>query len=528
MSNPRSHHIKELLLPCLGFSVAAGFLSAVTATLFTFAAEKVIHVSNHLHEKAETNLLWILVFILGSAAIGLIASFLLSLSRTCRGGGIPTSVAAIKGMVSFNWLASIFLLPFSALLTFFCGLPLGTEGPCVQMGTAIGDGVIHCAGGKKRRGWRRYVMTGGASAGFAIATGAPVSAIIFSVEEIHKRLSPILLTVASISVVTSQLTARLLSSLGFGSTDLFVIAAMPAISRGFVLAPLIIGLVCGLSSIFFTRFYHFANAMMRKLLKKLSIRLVLPILFACVSAVGFLIAGSLGTGHSLVDTLLFSRAPWYMLILIFLIRAVFMTLSNTSGVTGGTFLPTLSFGAILGSLCAEVMILLGVMEPEHYTLAVVLGITAFLGATIRIPITACVFAIEAIGGVNNVLPLILATTVAMLTVELSGLEDFTDTLIEAKLHSLKEGKTSTVIEVPLKVTSDAFVIGKEMKDILWPISCVVLSIERANAVHGTTEILEGDVIKVHYETYDPVGTAEELSHLVGTQPEEIRERMLVK
>ena len=135
---------------------------------------------------------------------------------------------------------------------------------------------------------------------------------------------------------------------------------------------------------------------------------------------------------------------------------------------------------------------------------------------------------EAMGGMNNVLPLIIATTVAMLTVEISGLEDFTDTLIEARLHSFKEGKASTVIEVPLRVSADAFVIGKEMRDILWPISCVVLSLERANAVHETTQIFEGDVITVHYETDDPAGTAEELRHLVGPQSDEIHQIMCPK
>ena len=37
---------------------------------------------------------------------------------------------------------TVFILPFSALLTFLCGIPLGTEGPAVQMGTAVGKGTV--------------------------------------------------------------------------------------------------------------------------------------------------------------------------------------------------------------------------------------------------------------------------------------------------------------------------------------------------------------------------------------------------
>jgi CIC family chloride channel protein len=202
-----------------------------------------------------------------------------------------------------------------------------------------------------------------------------------------------------------------------------------------------------------------------------------------------------------------------------------MSVSNSSGVTGGVFLPTLAFGAMVGSLCGEAMIALGWIGTEHYTLMVVLGITAFLGSVSRIPVTACVFAIEAMGGIENIIHIIIVSSIALLTVEISGLDDFTDTLIEAKLKSITKGKKRAVIEVPLKVGADAFVIGKEVKDILWPHSCLVISFEHSNLVRGTSQILEGDVVTMYYETYDPQSTADELEILVGKQDEETRRIM---
>ena len=173
MKKLSAHHITNFLIPCLFFSVAAGFLSAVITTLFKMAAEQVIHLSGSVRATVYADAKLLVLLVLGCAAIGFVASVILTYSRTCRGGGIPTSVAAIKGMISFKWLASILLLPISALLTFLCGLPLGTEGPCVQIGTAVGDGIVSSVAGKsKHRGWRRYIMTGGASAGFSVATGA--------------------------------------------------------------------------------------------------------------------------------------------------------------------------------------------------------------------------------------------------------------------------------------------------------------------------------------------------------------------
>ena len=524
MHNRLYDHIKNLLLPCVGLSTITGVLSALFVTAFKLAAEVVIHFSTEIYSTVRANPKLVPFLILGAALLGLAVGFILTNSRSCRGGGIPTSVAAVRGIVSFRWYAGVFLLPFSALLTFLGGVPLGTEGPCVQMGTAIGHGVVKYCGSKKQKGWRRYIMTGGASAGFSIATSAPVSAILFSIEELHKRFSPMLLTVASISVLSAQITTHILALFGIGTIGLFDIPHIAAMSPKYLFAPLIIGIICGVCAILYTRFYHFVDNFMHELLKRVSKYVVFPILFVLIAAVGFFMAEALGTGHSLTHHLFEARMVWYMLIVIFLVRTVVMMISNNAGTTGGIFLPTIAFGAIIGALCAEGMIALGWIGDEHYLLMVVLGITAFLGSTSRIPITACVFAIEALSGLHNVLSLIIVSIVALLIVEASEMEDFTDTVIHAKSRAASRGKTATIVEVPLTVKHDSFIIGKEMRDVLWPNDCFVISLDRASR-HHKPGICEGDVITVHYKTYNPEATAEELQILVGEQSPEIEEAM---
>ena len=145
--------------------------------------------------------------------------------------------------------------------------------------------------------------------------------------------------------------------------------------------------------------------------------------------------------------------------------------------------------------------------------------TSFLGATSRIPITACVFAIEALNGANNILPLITSITVAFLIAEMSGVKDFSDTVVETKAHALHKGKKAHSVEVPLTVREGSFVVGKELHDILWPAYCVVLSVDRSHK--HRSKIAVGDVITVYYKTYDPIATAEEFEVLVGDQNENI-------
>ena len=526
MNKYRSHYIKSLLLPCLFFSAITGVVSSVLVMIFKMASHHVVNISESIYESVRATPILLPLLIVGAVVLGLVAGWIITFSHSCRGGGIPTSIAAIRGIVNFNWVKSTFLLPVSALITFLVGVPLGTEGPCVQMGTAIGDGVVQVLGKKKYKGWRRYMMIGGAASGFSLATGSPITAILFSMEELHKTFSPLLFSVASVSVIVSQLVGHLLSDLGFGSIHLFEIGVLEPLPLSRIYAPILVGLLCGVCSILFIKLYNHIDMIAQKVLKHLSMKWKLPILFALVALVGFFFSKILGSGHGLVDLLISenrfnTEMAWYLFIILFLIRVIFMMLSNTIGVTGGIFLPTLAFGAILGSLCARALVALNLIGEEHSVLLVVVGMVAFLGASMRIPLTACVFAIEAFGGFYNILPLLAAVAAAFMLVQVSGLSDFTSTVIKAKTKAIHEGKTPQVIEVPLTVHKGSFVIDKEIRDILWPASCTMLSLERGPNKTGKVGIAEGDILTVHYTTYDPAATANEFEVLVGDQCTEI-------
>ena len=111
--------------------------------------------------------------------------------------------------------------------------------------------------------------------------------------------------------------------------------------------------------------------------------------------------------------------------------------------------------------------------------------------------------------------------IALLIVEASGLEDLTDKVIDAKLHKVTKGKTPFDVEVSLTVNPNSFVVGKELRDVLWPNSCVVVAFKRAKPSKKYSVISEGDVITVKYVTYDPSATIKELNDLVGEQTEQI-------
>lgn len=522
MRENRSGYIKNLLLPCTLFSALAGIFTAALVFVFKVVSVGVISLSGRLYSFVRGEPVWLGALIVGAALVSVLVWLLLRKDNDCRGGGIPTAVATLRGFTPINWIKSAFLMPISAIMTFFVGVPLGNEGPCVQMGTAIGQGTVKMFGGIKNQAWRRYVMTGGACAGFAAATGAPVTGILFAVEEAHRRFSPMLFMVASISVLVGQVTTEALGALTGFDTSLFSFRVDGSYSLGFLWVPMVVGIICGIVAIFFTKAYRICGGLVRGRLARVPFVVKIVVIFLLTVVIGFFSADSVGSGHALVDVLIEGGGVWYLLILCFAIRAVMMMLANNSGITGGLFVPTLTFGAIIGALIGMALLRLGLIDAAQYEITVVIGMVAFMASASRTPITAVVFAAEALCGFAYVLPVAIGVAVAYVIIEVEGITAFNDTVIESKTDAAHKGKKAVIYDVYLTVQPKAFAVEKEIRDILWPPTCVVLGVEKNVNAMTHVGIAEGDVIHVHYLSFTPHETFEELEHIVGRQSDDVR------
>ncbi len=521
MRNDRSNYLKALAVPCVGYSMLAGALTAVLVYVFKLAAQKIIALSALAYAYVREKPVFLPILVCAALLIGLLAVLVLKWAPDCKGGGIPTVVSALRGLIPFKWIKCALVLPISALLSFLCGVPLGNEGPCVQMGAALGEGTVRIFG-KNSQAWRRYIMTGAACAGFAVATGAPVAGILFAVEEAHRRLSPMIFMTASVSVVTAQSLMLLLCSLSGVNSSMFDFNIMYELPLKYLWAVIPVGIICGICAIFFARVYRACGTLVGEVLEKVPFTIKVCTIFVAVSVAGFFSADLISSGHSLADSLVEHGGVWYVLILAFLVRALLLMLANNVGITGGLFIPTLTFGAILGSLCATLMTSLDILPVEYYSVIVIVGMASFLGASSRIPLTACVFALEALCGASGIFPVTVGVTVSLLIIEIVGVPVFSDAVIESKIERRRKGKTAIIVDVFLTVKAGAFVCDKEIRDILWPPTCTVLSLDRTATVQHGVGLAVGDVLHVHYQTFEPHETFEELEMLVGRQDEDVR------
>lgn len=516
MKKDRLTYLQNILLPCLLFSSLAGILTGLTVFLFRLAAGAVVSLSEEIYAAVRANPILLPALLVGAALVGLLAALILRHAKSCRGGGIPTAVALLRGLIRFPWINSIFVLFPTAMLSFLAGLPLGSEGPCVQMGTAVGSGTVRIFA-KKHQAWERYIMTGGACAGFAAATGAPISGIFFAFEEAHRRFSPMLFMSAAMAILTSTVTTQLLCDFSGIRFTMFAFVADSSLPLSFLWAALPVGILSGLFAILFTKAYHVVGKFVKKTLAAIPFIPKLMLVFVAVAICGFASGELIGSGHHLIAELLSGKGIWYLLLIALAVRTLMLLLSNRAGATGGLFVPSLAFGAIIGALAGDALIAMTVLPAEYRALMVVIGMASFLSASARTPIMALTFAAEALCGFSNILPVAVGVTAAFLIIEAVGVAPFNDTVIESKVEAEHRGKTAQVVETHLKVGAGSFAVGKETRDILWPPACVILSVgkQRAGADYAALEV--GDSLHVRYQTYDPVATAAALASILGEQ-----------
>ena len=513
-------HINNIILPSVAFSAVTGAVTGGLIFVFRVISEQVIHASREIYALAHAKPQFIPLLLLGALALALLVSFTLLYSPHSRGGGIPTAVALMRGLITFHWLRDLIFVFTSALISYLCGIPLGNdEGPAVQIGTAVGSGTSHLLA-RRHPAWERYLMTGGATAGFAAATGAPISAVLFGLEEAHRRISPLLLMSSITSVLCGTGVLELFCRLTGRSAALFHFQINTVLPFSLVWLALPIGILCGIFAYLFAKCTLIFRTVLHRRCKTWHPFFKVAPVFLLVVLVGCVSYNAIGTGHDLIEELLERRVLWYVALALLVIRSVLVILSNDVGATGGLFTPLLVFGALIGSVLAEMMIAAELMDLRYFMLLVVMGMAAFFAASVRTPLTAVVFSIEVLSGFGNIVPILFAVLTAYVIVETIGVTSINEIAMEREIHKEHKGKARKVVDTEVVVKPGAFAIGKEPRDILWPAFCHVLSVRKGSSAKDAYEggvVCEGDILRLNFTTFDAEHTAAELRAIVGEQ-----------
>ncbi len=507
------------VLPAVAFGTLTGILTSIAVNLYKVCAKYVIAWSEQGYHYLSTHLIWIPVILLALIPPAFLMAYIYKRIPNLRGGGIPTTIGILRGIIPFKWLRNLIGILLLSLTSFLIGVPLGNEGPSVQMGTSVGRGTVFCFG-KKHRAWDRFSMTGGACAGFSVATGAPISGIIFAVEEAHQRISPMILMIAATSVMFASLTTEILAPLLGISKSLFPSMQLPTLSVGDVWIPLLIGVVMGLFAVAFLTYYKVIFKFSNKILGRIPHGWRIFAVFALTFAAGLFSFSFISTGHELILELVSGKTALWMLLLLLVVRSTLTLFANSNRVTGGIFLPLMAIGALVSTVVATLLTRFVGLDSSYYTVIIIFGIIACIAGMMKMPLTAIVFAVEALSCYDNVIFVIIAAGVAFVITEIFGAESINDRVLENLAKEINAGKESKFLEGYVTVGNNTFAEGMHIRDIFWPNGTFILSHKHTLPVdkrdkRAVKAIHEGDILHVRCTTFDEKQTREELTAILG-------------
>jgi len=341
------------------------------------------------------------------AGVGLVIAFLvLHVFPGVRGSGVNQTKAAFyiyNGRIPFRTAVGKFV---TAALAIGSGQSLGPEDPSLQIGASLA--WVMGRGMKFSRDKLRLLAPIGAAAGLAAAFNAPISAVLFVIEEVIGRWSAAILGSVVLSAISSVVVVR-----GFlGAQPLFRIPELAGVYPTELLAYAVLGIVGGGAAVVFAKGIEYFRPLL--LAGPRWTQYFQPALAGLmIGLIGYLgVPQVMGAGYEYIDQAMHDHFTWKMLALLAALKILATTLSFVTGTPGGMFAPTIFVGAMLGGS-------VGAVERHFYphltgttgTYALV-GMGVLLAGFMRAPMTSVFMVLEVSGDYSIVIPVILANAIA--------------------------------------------------------------------------------------------------------------------
>ena len=231
----------KLVFEAIGVGIITGFL----IVLYRYALEKagifLTEVYKTLSIKPILILPWIGVLIILGYVVGLMVKH----DPMISGSGIPQVEGVLLRKLDMKWFRVILGKFIGGVLAIGAGLSLGREGPSVQLGAAVGQGVSKVF--KRVKIEEKYLITSGASAGLAAAFNAPLAGVMFSLEEVHKNFSPLVL----LSTLAAALSAVFVARGFFGLKPVFNFENISILPLKYYFYIVLLGIIIGVLGVLF-------------------------------------------------------------------------------------------------------------------------------------------------------------------------------------------------------------------------------------------------------------------------------------
>jgi len=415
----RETHIKEK-----NFILILSFIVGVFAAVASFLLKSTIHLIKYLltesFSRYDVNY-WYLVFpVIGILITSLFVRYIV---KDNISHGITRILYAISQRKSILKLHNIWSSLVGSSITIGFGGSVGAEAPIVLTGAAIGSNL----GNFFKMDQKTLMLLVGCGAAGAIGGifKAPIAGLVFTLEVLMLDMT----LTAIIPLLISSVTATALSYIFSGSEFTFQFTHYESFATHRIPYLILLGIVCGLVSLYFTRGMNRIEGVFRKLKNPYS---KLAIGGSILSLLIFIFPPLYGEGYEIIIKLLngqsesvlnqsfflgLGNSPWVLIVYLALIVffKIFASAATTaSGGVGGIFAPSLFVGCLTGFVVAKVLNVFGIHIPlENFALA---GMSGLMSGVMHAPLTGIFLIAELTGGYNLFMTLMIVSTVSYLTI----------------------------------------------------------------------------------------------------------------
>ncbi len=323
-----------------------------------------------------------------------------------RGSGVPQTKAALfagQGRITLRTVLGKF---FCTSATLASGIPLGREGPSVQVGAGIASVLGRFLGLSPEK--VKALLPVGAAAAIAAAFNTPLAAVLFALEEIVGDLHAPVLG----SVVLASATSCAVLRLMLGNSPLFKVPQYPLVHPAEFIGYAVLGIAGGLVSVAFTKLLLGMRARFLRFPRKTA--WLQPVAGGLlVGVLGWFVPQVMGVGYGYVGDALNGNMALKLMLLLIVLKVLTVTTSYASGNAGGIFGPALFIGAMLGGCVGTVahhLFPAYTAPPGAYALV---GMGAVFAGIVRAPMTSVVMIFELTQHYAVIVPLMIANLVSL-------------------------------------------------------------------------------------------------------------------
>jgi CIC family chloride channel protein len=341
--------------------------------------------------------------IVGSLGIGYL---LYRYFPNARGSGVPQTKAALYARDGRILLRTVLGKFFCTSATLASGIPLGREGPSVQVGAGMASVLGRVLGLRPEK--VKALIPVGAAAAIAAAFNTPLAAVLFSLEEIVGDMNAPVLGSVVLASATSWMVLRLL----LGNHPLFTVPRYELVSPFEFLIYAVLGVAGGLASVVFTKLLLIMRARFLRLPPKTA--WFQPVVGGIlVGVTGWFVPQGLGVGYGYVGNALNGQMTLKLMLVLVVLKLITVPTSYASGNAGGIFGPALFIGAMLGGSLGTVA---HHLFPAHTATSgayALVGMGAAFAGIVRAPMTSVLMIFEMTQDYAVIVPLMIANLVSL-------------------------------------------------------------------------------------------------------------------